>query len=232
MIKLENIDYAINNHKILKNINLELKEGKVTVIFGPSGAGKSTLLSIVDLLTVPDNGYITIDQKKYDLTKVSKKDTLEYHTKVSMVFQNYPLFLNKNVLENLVEPLRIVQKLSKQEAKEIALEKLEKLHLSDKLDAMPYQLSGGQKQRVNIARVLSLNTKIVLLDEPTSALDHNLVSEIKQNIQLLKSKNITVIVVTHDLEFGNDIADDTVYIRDGEIINQASIVEQYRFAGI
>lgn len=229
-MKLEDINYTIQQHKILEHVSLEVKKGEVTVLLGPSGAGKSTLLRTINLLTVPDSGKITLDNREIDTTKISKREIAYLRKNVSMVFQHYPLFVNKTVLENIAECLRIVHGYSRKESREIAIESLEQVRLGDKINEYPQHLSGGQKQRVSIARALSIHPKVILLDEPTSALDHELVDEVLCTIRSLAEKSVTMMIVTHDLNFARSIANQVIFLKQGTIASQGGVSEMFDYA--
>lgn len=230
MIKLKGISCTIQQHKILEDINLEVKTGEVTVILGPSGAGKTTLLRIIDALTIPESGKIDLDGREINLVGISRREISYLRKNVSMVFQHYPLFYNKTVLENITECLRIVHGYDRKEAREIAVDGLEQVRLGDKIDEYPQCLSGGQKQRVNIARALSIRPKVILFDEPTSALDHKLVDEVLCAIRALMNKGITMIIVTHELDFAKSIADQVVVIEQGRIVSHGDVSQSFDYA--
>ncbi|MDU1910200.1 amino acid ABC transporter ATP-binding protein [Fusobacterium sp.] len=187
---------------ILKNINLDIEKGEVVSIIGPSGGGKSTLLRCLIGLEEIDSGDIKVPDKK----------------KMGMVFQSFNLFPHKTAIQNIMESLIIVDKMDKSEAKKIAYDLLEKVGLKDRADFYPKALSGGQKQRVAIARALARNPEVLLFDEPTSALDPDMVKEVLNVIeQLRESSNITMIIVSHEIDFVNQISDRIVVMENGNI---------------
>ncbi|MCX2682531.1 amino acid ABC transporter ATP-binding protein [Campylobacter sp. MIT 21-1685] len=216
MIQVRNLTKCFNTQMVLNNINLTIQSGEVVAIIGPSGSGKSTLLRSINLLEIPDSGKIVIDDVELDVKQFTKKQLLQLRRKSAMVFQNFHLFINKNVVENVSEALISVQKLAKKQAREIALEQLRSVALEHKANAYPYELSGGQQQRVAIARALALNTNVILLDEPTSALDVELIGEVLDVIRKIKNK--TMLLVTHELKFAKAVADRILFMDKGEII--------------
>lgn len=220
MIKIENLHKKFGHLEVLKGIDLEINKGETITILGPSGSGKSTLLRCLNLLEVPTEGTVTIDDISYTAPKISKKTTLAVRRNTAMVFQNYNLFNNLSVIDNITEALVTVHKRPKNEAKEIALELLGKVGLKDKEKVYPYSLSGGQKQRIAIARALALNPKVILFDEPTSALDPELVDEVLNVIRDVVKQKITAVIVTHELEFASNVSDRVVLMDKGVIVEQ------------
>lgn len=187
---------------ILKNINLGIEKGEVVSIIGPSGGGKSTLLRCLIGLEVIDSGDVKVPDKK----------------KMGMVFQSFNLFPHKTAIQNIMESLIVVDKMDKSEAKKIAYDLLEKVGLKDRADFYPKALSGGQKQRVAIARALARNPEVLLFDEPTSALDPDMVKEVLNVIEQLRdSSNITMVIVSHEIDFVNQISDRIVVMENGNI---------------
>ena len=191
---------------------------EVVCIIGPSGAGKSTFLRCLNLLERPTNG--TILFKNEDILKIKNIDS--YRAKVGMVFQQFNLFLNKNVLQNCILAQRKVLKRKKDEAFNIAIESLKKVGMLDYKDYSIQQISGGQKQRVAISRVLCMHPEVILMDEPTSALDPVMVNEVLQVIQNLAKEGRSMIIVTHEMRFAKEVATKVVYMEDGKIIEVGS----------
>lgn len=222
MIEIKNLNKSFGNHHVLKGINLNVKDGETISIIGPSGSGKSTFLRCLNLLEKPEQGHVTIGQYHYDASDINKNIERDFSRHTAMVFQNYGLFLNKNVLENITLPLTVVKKENKQTAKEAALKLLDEVGLLNKQKAFPHELSGGQQQRVGIARALALNPDIMLFDEPTSALDPELVGEVLSLIKRVASKNITTIIVTHEIQFAKEISDRVIFMDQGHIIEQGN----------
>lgn len=220
MITINNLHKSFGDLDVLKGIDLTIEAGETVTILGPSGSGKSTLLRCLNLLEVPNKGTVTIDETTYVAPKIDKKTTLAIRRQTAMVFQNYNLFNNFNVLDNITEALVTVHKISKEKAKLTAHELLEKVGLSEKAEQYPYSLSGGQKQRIAIARALALNPKVILFDEPTSALDPELVEEVLKVIRNVVKEKITAIIVTHELEFARHVSDRVILMDQGVIVEQ------------
>lgn len=218
MIEITNANKRFNKQDVLKNINLRVNDNEIVAIIGPSGAGKSTLLRSINLLETPDSGHIVIDDLSVDFANFSKEQMFKLRQKSAMVFQNFNLFVNKNILDNVSEALIVVKKIPKNQAKDIAIEQLKSVGLAQKAHSYPYELSGGQQQRVAIARALALNPSIMLFDEPTSALDVELIAEVLEVIKGIKGK--TMLIVTHELKFAKAIADRIIFMSEGEIIEQ------------
>ncbi|RWR10071.1 amino acid ABC transporter ATP-binding protein [Siminovitchia fortis] len=222
MIKLKNINKKFNKNHVLKGIDLDVEKGDVLVIVGPSGSGKTTLLRCINYLERPDEGSISIEGFTVEGKYPSKRDVLELRRKTAMVFQNYNLFKNKTVLENVMEGLIVAKKMPKKEAREISASLLEKVGLAEKVDEFPSQLSGGQQQRVGIARALALNPSVILFDEPTSALDPEMVGEVLAIIKQIANEGITMVVVTHEIDFAREVANRVVFMDGGHIIEQGT----------
>ena len=195
MLEVKNLCKEFNNRPILKDISFTLKDGEIMTIVGPSGAGKTTLLRIIAGLETKDSGEILIDGKPYDPGKVG------------VVFQDFNLFPNLNVLQNITLAPTMVLKESKEEADQNAKKLLDQLQMTGREKQYPYQLSGGQKQRVAIARALAMKPRILCYDEPTSALDPNLRKEVEKMILDLKKSGLTQLIITHDLTFAKNVAD-------------------------
>lgn len=208
--------------EVLKNIDLTIQAGEVICIIGPSGSGKTTFLRCLNVLEQPDEGEYQLGEVQYDFARIGRKQAQEIARQTAMVFQSYELFEHLTVLENIMEGLRVVQRLSKQEAKKIATENLAKVGLSDKADAYPIQLSGGQQQRIGIARAMALSPEILLFDEPTSALDPELVDEVLAVMRQLAHEGQTMVIVTHEMQFAQDVADRVVFMADGVVVESGS----------
>lgn len=222
MLKLENVHKSFGKNQILKGVDIEVNKGDVIVILGPSGSGKTTLLRSINFLERADKGKITLDGKEMDLKHASRKEVEYVRKNTAFVFQNYCLFNNKTVLQNVTEGLIIARKVPKKEAEEIALSALKKVGLEDKTDLYPSQLSGGMQQRVGIARAVAVNPKVILFDEPTSALDPELVGEVLSIIKKLANEGTTMIVVTHEMRFAEDVANKIIFMSDGVVVEQGS----------
>ena len=201
MLEVKNLYKEFNNRPILKDISFTLKDGEIMTIVGPSGAGKTTLLRIIAGLETKDSGEILIDGKPYDPGNVG------------VVFQDLNLFPNLNVLQNITLAPTMVLKESKAEAEQNAQKLLDQLQMNGREKQYPYQLSGGQKQRVAIARALAMNPRILCYDEPTSALDPNLRKEVEKMILDLKKSGLTQLIITHDLTFAKNVADQMLKVQ-------------------
>lgn len=201
MLEVKNLYKEFNNRPILKDISFTLKDGEIMTIVGPSGAGKTTLLRIIAGLETKDSGEILIDSQAYDSGKVG------------VVFQDYNLFPNLNVLQNITLAPTMVLKESKEEANKKAYELLNRLRMNGREKQYPYELSGGQKQRVAIARALAMKPRILCYDEPTSALDPNLRKEVERMILGLKKSGLTQLIITHDLQFAENVADQMLKVQ-------------------
>jgi len=222
MIEVKNIHKSFGNNHVLKGINLSIRDGEVVVILGPSGSGKSTLLRCINFLERADEGEITIGDTHVKAKHASKKQILAICRKTAMVFQMFYLFKNKTSLENVAEGPIIVKKIDKQKALAQGRELLENVGLKDKFNAYPSELSGGQQQRVGIARALALKPEVILFDEPTSALDPELVGDVLSVIRKIAKQGITMIVVTHEMSFAQDVANRVVFMDEGVIVEQGT----------
>lgn len=221
MIEIKNLWKKFGDKEVLKGIDLKIEKGKVLAIIGPSGTGKSTLLRCLNVLERADKGTVTLDDCDIDFTHLSKKDIQLLRTRTAMVFQSSNLYRNKTAVENVIEPLITVKKMSKAEALESAEDLLAKVGMLHKKDAYPETLSGGEKQRVGIARAMAVNADIILLDEPTSALDPELVNEVLEVIKDLAKQHVTMLIVTHEMRFAREVADEIVFMENGYIVEQS-----------
>ena len=225
IIKVENLHKSFHSLHVLKGINFMVEKGEIISVIGPSGSGKSTLLRCLNHLEIADKGSISFEGNyiaKADAAGKaiykSSKEVLAICSKIGMVFQNFNLFPHKSVLENIIEAPMLVKGKSKDEALKKAEELLGKVGLQDKRDAYPNQLSGGQKQRVAIARALAMEPEIMLFDEPTSALDPELIGEVLQVIKKLAEERMTMVIVTHEMNFAREISDRIIFMDDGQIV--------------
>ena len=210
ILELKHCKKSFDGLEVIKDISLNVKEGEVVAIIGPSGSGKSTLLRLATMLESMDEGEL-----KYMGEKVTTfKDAQKYF---GLVFQNFNLFPHYSVLKNITDAPIHVQKREKKEVLEEAKELLRKMGLEDKADAFPYQLSGGQQQRVSIARALALNPKVLFFDEPTSALDPELTGEILAVIKELAAEHMTMVIVTHEMNFAKNVADRVIFMESGVV---------------
>lgn len=218
MIEIKNLHKRYDKTDVLKGINFTVNDGDVVAILGPSGSGKTTILRCMNFLVKADKGSIVFDGKEHDLANVSHKEISEIRKKTGFVFQNYNLFLNKTVLENVMTGLVIARKVPQEEAKKKAIEALEKVGMADRLDHYPSQLSGGQQQRVSIARTLVYEPEVIYFDEPTSALDPELIGEVLTTMKQLAESGMTMVVVTHELSFAKNISNKVLFLDKGEVI--------------
>ena len=219
IIHVSHLKKSFKHLEVLKDINVDVREGEVVVIIGPSGSGKSTFLRCLNRLEESSGGEIVIDgidltDKKTDINKVRER--------VGMVFQHFNLFNNMNVLRNLMLAPVDLKKQDKEAAKQEALRMLARVGLSDKADAYPHQLSGGQKQRVAIARALCMRPDIMLFDEPTSALDPEMVGEVLEVMKHLAHVGMTMVVVTHEMGFAREVGDRVLFMDGGLILEEGT----------
>ena len=214
VIELKNVTKSFGDHEVLKGVNLKVNSGEVVSVIGASGSGKSTMLRCINLLERPDGGDILFNGESIFGQDVN---IAGYRTKVGMVFQSFNLFENMNVLKNCTIGQIKVLKRDKKESEEIALKYLEKVGMSAFVNARPSQLSGGQKQRVAIARALAMEPEVLLFDEPTSALDPEMVGEVLLVMKRLAESGLTMIVVTHEMQFAKDVSSRVVFM-DGGVV--------------
>jgi polar amino acid transport system ATP-binding protein len=227
VIKLNNIHKKFGDLHVLKGIDEEINKGEVLAIIGPSGSGKSTLLRCINFLEPPCDGDVHFEGKL--ITKDSKILN-SYRQQIGMVFQQFNLFPNKTVLENITMAPILLKKYSTEEANEIGLALLERIGLSDKKNEFPSKLSGGQKQRVAIARALAMKPKAMLFDEPTSALDPEMVGEVLELMKSLANEDVTMIVVTHEMGFAREVADRVLFMDEGAVVESGSPKEIFTCA--
>lgn len=220
MVELKNIQKSFGSNHILKGVNMSIGKGEVVVILGPSGSGKTTLLRTINFLDAADEGSISVSGFEVDAKKHSKSQVIELRRKTAMVFQNYNLFANKTILENVMEGLVTVKKFKKSDAEAMSREILKKVGLEERCDFYPAQLSGGQQQRAGIARALILDLDVILFDEPTSALDPELVGEVLNTIKAVAQTGITMIVVTHEIAFAREVASRVVFMEGGVVVEE------------
>lgn len=227
MIEVMKIYKSFGGKAVLSGISLEVNKGEVVAVIGPSGSGKSTLLRCINLLEKIDRGTIAVENEIMVSTNANgrpeyadKKKLRDIRLKLGLVFQNFNLFPHFNVLKNITEAPVSVAGIGKQEARDTALQLLEKMGLEDKAAAYPFELSGGQSQRVAIARALALNPDVLFFDEPTSALDPELTLEVMKVIRKLAEEHMTMVVVTHEMGFAREVADRVIFMDNGVIVEQ------------
>ncbi|MDF2635041.1 MAG: Phosphonate-transporting ATPase [Pelosinus sp.] len=219
MIKVQGVNKFFGPLHVLKDINLNVGSGEKVVVIGPSGSGKSTLIRCMNLLETPSTGQIMIDN--IDIT-APKAPITKMRESVAMVFQQFNLYPHKTVLENLTLAPTLIKKISREEASESGLSFLERVGLKEKADAYPAQLSGGQQQRVAIARALNMRPTVMLFDEPTSALDPEMIQEVLDVMVDLAKEGITMVVVTHEMGFARQVADQVIFMDEGKILEKGS----------
>ena len=224
ILEIKHLRKSFGSHEVLRDIDFTVNKGDVISIIGASGSGKSTLLRCVNLLETPTSGEILFHGNDVADRKVKAH---EYRAHVGMVFQSFNLFNNMTVLENcMVGQIRVLKR-SKEEAKRIAMEYLQKVGMAPYINAKPRQISGGQKQRVAIARALAMNPEVLLFDEPTSALDPEMVGEVLAVMQQLAQEGMTMLVVTHEMAFARDVSTRVVYMNEGVICEQGTPAEVF-----
>lgn len=222
MIKVENLKKSFKEKEVLKGIDLEINKGDILAIIGPSGSGKSTLLRTLNKLEQKTSGNIYFENKNIDELDVNK-----LREKVGMVFQQFNLFSNMTILENLlVAPLN-TKKMQKNQAEKKAIDLLEKIGLSDKKNSYPKELSGGQKQRIAIIRALMMEPDLILFDEPTSALDPEMVKDVLDLMKDLANDGMTMAIVTHEMEFAKQVSNKIIIMDDGEIVEESQNPKEF-----
>ncbi len=218
VLKVEDLRKSYGKNEVLRGVSFSIKENEIKVIIGPSGGGKSTLLYCINFLTKPDSGKIYLDSEEITKQGVNLSKIRE---KIGFVFQHFNLFMHLSAIENVLIGLTKVKGLKKEEATQIAEDALNLVGIDKKLWKLyPAQLSGGQQQRVAIARAIAMNPRIILFDEPTSALDVELIGEVLKVIKNLAEKGITMLLVTHELDFAKDVADEIMFLDEGRIIEK------------
>jgi len=226
VLKLTNVRKSFHRHEVLKGVDLTVAKGDVVTILGPSGSGKTTLLKTVNFLERADEGTMEFDGLSLNMARASARDIALVRKKTAFVFQNYNLFNNKTALENVTEGLVAGRGMEIGAAVETARRALERVGLSDRLDAYPSRLSGGQQQRVGIARAVAVDPEVILFDEPTSALDPELVGDILAIMKDLAREGTTMVVVTHEMSFAREAASRVVFL-DGGIVLEEGPPEEF-----
>ena len=226
ILTVQHLEKHFENTKVLNDISFSLEEGQALSIIGSSGSGKTTLLRCLNFLETPDKGVISVrGEKLFDAAEHASRSESDIRKKrlhFGLVFQNFNLFPHYTVMKNIIDAPIHVDKVSRTEAVARAEKLLAQLGLSDKADAYPYQLSGGQQQRVSIARALALQPKILFFDEPTSALDPELTAEVLKVIRQLASEHMTMIIVTHEMQFAREVSDRIIFMEQGVIVEEGS----------
>ncbi|QDQ94166.1 amino acid ABC transporter ATP-binding protein [Rhodococcus sp. WB9] len=223
LLQVSGVEKSFGDHHVLRDISFDVGAGTVTVIIGPSGSGKTTVLRTLNALDLADRGTISIGDVSVDFGADVDRSTLaRFRGQSGMVFQAHNLFPHKTVIQNVTEGPIVVQKRPKDEARADAMRLLTQVGLAEKADQYPYQLSGGQQQRVGIARALALKPKLMLFDEPTSALDPELVGEVLRVIRDLATEGWTMVIVTHEIRFAQQVADQVLFVDNGVVLERGT----------
>jgi cystine transport system ATP-binding protein len=219
LLTVTGLHKSFGDHHVLRGVDLAVAEGSVTVLIGPSGSGKTTVLRSLNALEVPDAGTVRVDDVTVDFSRpVDRRTRMRLRSRSGMVFQGHNLFPHLTVLGNVMEGPVVVQRRPREEVREEALGLLRRVGLAEKADQYPYQLSGGQQQRVGIARALAIRPRLMLFDEPTSALDPELVGEVLGVMKDLAADGWTMVVVTHEMRFARQVADQVVFLDGGVVV--------------
>ncbi|MBQ3796355.1 MAG: amino acid ABC transporter ATP-binding protein [Butyrivibrio sp.] len=225
LLEVKDIAKRFDDNEVLNGVSIEVNKGDVVSILGPSGSGKTTLLRCINFLERADSGRLFFEGKEYDLSKIKKSDIAAIRMKTGFVFQNYNLFANKTVLQNVTLGLTSARKMQRKEAEKKAMDVLLKVGMDSYKDYYPSQLSGGQQQRVAIARALATDPSILYFDEPTSALDPQLTAEVLEVMRSLAKEGMTMIVVTHEMGFAKEVSSHVVFMADGNIVEEGPAKE-------
>ncbi len=220
MLDIRDVRKSFDGLEVLRGISLSVEKGDVVAILGPSGSGKTTFLRCLNFLETADSGTLIFDGEAFDMARTSKRDVARIRRKTSFVFQSYNLFANKTALENVTEGLIVGRKMPKAKARDIGRRALDKVGLSDRYDYYPDQLSGGQQQRVAIARALAPEPEIIYFDEPTSALDPELTGEVLAVMRQLAGEGMTMLVVTHEMNFARTVSNKVIFMENGVAAEQ------------
>ena len=221
MLEIRDVKKSFEGQTVLDGISLDVEKGDVVAILGPSGSGKTTFLRCLNYLETADSGTLVFDGERFDLHSTEKKDIARLRRKTAFVFQNYNLFLNKNVLQNVTLGLTSGMGMEKKQAEARALEMLEKVGMAEKIRSYPSQLSGGQQQRVAIARAMATDPEIIYFDEPTSALDPELIGEVLSVMRRLAEDGMTMLVVTHEMDFARNVSNKVMFMEGGKVVETA-----------
>ena len=225
LLEVKDIAKRFDDNEVLNGVSIEVNKGDVVSILGPSGSGKTTLLRCINFLERADSGRLSFEGKEYDLSRIKKSEIAAIRMKTGFVFQNYNLFANKTVLQNVTLGLTSARKIKKTDAEKKALDVLLKVGMESYKDYYPSQLSGGQQQRVAIARALATDPSILYFDEPTSALDPQLTAEVLEVMRSLAKEGMTMIVVTHEMGFAKEVSSHVVFMADGGIVEEGPAKE-------
>ena len=220
MLEVHDLYKRFEHTEVLKGVSLSVEKGDVVAILGPSGGGKTTFLRCINFLEKADSGTLVFDGVTHDLAAITHSEIASIRLRTGFVFQNYNLFRNKTALQNVTEGLIIARKMDKKEAEEKGMRLLEKVGMADRASHYPSQLSGGQQQRVAIARALSADPQIIYFDEPTSALDPELIGEVLSVMRGLAEEGMTMIVVTHEMDFAKNVSSRSIFMENGVIVEE------------
>ena len=218
MLEARDVRKSFDGREVLKGIDLGVEKGEVIAILGPSGSGKTTLLRCLSFLERADGGEMIFDGERFDLHAATRRQVAALRRKTAFVFQSYNLFLNKTVLQNVTLGLIVGAGMRKEQANRLAVDALTRVGMADRLDSYPSQLSGGQQQRVAIARALASSPEIIYFDEPTSALDPELIGEVLSVMRALAESGMTMLVVTHEMEFARSVSSRVLFMEEGRVI--------------
>lgn len=222
MLEVKNVHKAFGHNEVLKGVDIKVNKGDIIVILGPSGSGKTTFLRCLNFLEKADQGTMDFDDIHTELKNAPKGVITKVRRKTAFVFQNYNLFQNKTAIQNVMEGLTVARKVPKEEARQIAQKALDKVGLEERYDYYPSQLSGGQQQRVGIARAIAVNPDVLLFDEPTSALDPELIGEVLTVMKKLAKEGATMIIVTHEMSFAQEVASKVIFMDGGVVVEQGN----------
>ena len=221
MLEIRDVKKSFDGQTVLDGISLDVEKGDVVAILGPSGSGKTTFLRCLNYLETADSGCLVFDGEPFDLHSANRKDIARLRRKTAFVFQNYNLFQNKTVLQNVTLGLTSGMGMEKKQAETVALEMLRKVGMADKLKSYPSQLSGGQQQRVAIARAMATDPEIIYFDEPTSALDPELIGGVLAVMRQLAESGMTMLVVTHEMDFARNVSNKVLFMEGGKVVESA-----------
>ena len=221
MLEIRDVKKSFSGQTVLDGISLDVEKGDVVAILGPSGSGKTTFLRCLNFLEKADSGSLVFDGERFDLHSTDKKDIARLRRKTGFVFQNYNLFQNKTVLQNVTLGLTSGRGMEKKQAEAVAMRMLEKVGMADRLKSYPSQLSGGQQQRVAIARAMAADPEIIYFDEPTSALDPELIGEVLSVMRDLARDGMTMLVVTHEMDFARNVSNKVMFMEGGKVVEAA-----------
>ena len=222
MLEIRDVKKAFGDVQVLRGVDLEVEKGDVVAILGSSGSGKTTLLRCINFLETADGGTMVFDGEIFRMESTSKKDIARIRKKTAFVFQSFNLFANKTALQNVTEGLIVARKTPKDQAAQLGRKALEKVGLKDRENHYPHQLSGGQQQRVAIARALAAQPEIIFFDEPTSALDPELIGEVLEVMRELAQEGMTMVVVTHEMNFAKNVSTKVIFMDQGRIVEQGN----------